>query len=208
MSQVTKNQPDPNAKSDGRKRQEMEAKLKKQAEEKAAAEAETQKQAERAGGTGMVSQAAPAEDRKVDALDPLRFHGAEFKRNQYIATAGEGVKPVDISDPGYWAHLGAKLRPWDEIMVRANDGLWYARLIVLEAGRNWAKVHVESVTYLTTAEVAITQADAMSPYEVTYRGPHSKWSVIRKQDRAVVHEGSETMDAAMTWLKERLKAEK
>lgn len=200
-------QPDPNAMTDGRKRQNMEAKLKKAAEEKAAKE-EAERQSKLAGGTGMVSSAPPTEARKPDAADPQRFQGAEFKRNQYILDAGEGVKPADITEPGYWAHLGERLRAWDEVQVRANDGLWYARVLVLEAGRNWAKVHIERVEYLTTAEVAITQADAMSPYEVKWRGPHSQWSVIRKADSAVVHEGSPTIDGAVQWLKGRLQAER
>lgn len=199
----TKQNPDPNFKTDGRKRQEMQAKLDKQAAEKA----EVERKAKEAGGTGMVSQRQDAE-RKMTPADPQRFADAEFKQNRHVLDASEGTNVQDLTDPGYWAHLGQRLKPWSEIMVRANDGLWYARLIVLEAGRNWAKVHVERVEYLTTAEVAITQADSMSPYEIKFRGPHSQWSVIRKSDQAVVHEGDATIDGAVAWLKGRLQADR
>lgn len=205
----TTKQPDPNAKTEGRKRQEMEAKIKKRDEERAQAEViEAERKARVAGGTGMISEQPPKAERKMEPADPQRFADAEFKRNQHVLDASEGTQVSDLTEPGYWAHLGERLRPWAEIMVRANDGLWYARVIVLEAGRNWAKVHVEHVEYLTTAEVAITQADAMSPYEIKYRGPHNQWSVIRKADQAVVHEGSGTIDGAVTWLKGRLQADR
>ena len=192
---------DPNAKTDATKRKEF-------IEKKAKQEAEAQAHAERAGGTGMISQAPQDPNRKVDALDPQRFQQADFRRNQYVAIASEGTRPEDLNQPGYWAHLGEKLRPWDEVMVRADDGLWYARAIVMESGRNFARVHVEHIEFLTTADVAITQADAMSPYEVKYRGGHAQWSVIRKSDQSVVHEGAQTKESAFNWLKGRLQAER
>lgn len=192
--------------TDAVKRQQRQALIDQAAKDKDKVEADDK--ARKAGGSGMISTAPAPEDRKLVPADPQRFQGAEFKRAQYILDASEGTRPEDLAQPAYWVHLGEKLRPWAEIMVRANDGLWYARLIVLEAGRNWAKVHIEQVEHLSTAEVAITQADAMSPYEVKYRGPHNQWSVIRKADAAVVHEGSPTIDGAVAWLKGRLQADR
>ena len=171
-------------------------------------ERKAQEKAERAGGTGMISEVVPGEDRKIVPADPQRFQNAEFKRNQFVLDASEGARPEDVKDPAFWAHIGERLTPWAEIMVRANDGLWYARVIVMESGRNFARVHVENVHYLTTADVAMTKNDAFSPYEVVYRGPHNQWSVIRKSDRAVVHEGSQTEGAAHAWVRGRLQADR
>lgn len=204
MADPTKTQPDPNAKTDARKRQDMEANLKRQEAERAAA----QEKAIQAGGTGMVSQADPAAERKIVPAEPNRFQGAEFKRNQFVLDAPDGARPDDLKDPAFWAHLGERLTPWAEIMVRAADGLWFSRVIVMESGRNYARVYVENTHYLTTADVAMSRAEANSPYEVAYRGPHNQWSVIRKADRQVVHEGSQTERAAYEWLKGRLQADR
>lgn len=147
-----------------------------------------------------------ATERKLQPMAPIRLAEADQKRRKLIGDADEGALVDDLRDPAYWAHVAQQLRPWDEVRVRAHDGTWYADCLVLEAGRNWARMHIERVEYLTTADVAITQADTLSPYEITHRGPRAMWSVIRKSDRAVQVEGLQTMQQAADWLKERLKA--
>lgn len=151
--------------------------------------------------------AAPkAGDRKVRQIEAPRFAGLEYGREAWLATAFADTTPQDLLEPSYWSHVSMKMRPRARVEAWADDGTWMAEYVVLDCGRNWAKLHLLAVHYLTTADVAATAADAMSPYEVTYRGPHSKWSVVRKADRVVMHEGSETMMAATTWLQERMKA--
>ena len=129
-------------------------------------------------------------------------------RSEYLCTAHPNTTPEDLLAPEYWAHISAQLRPRDRIEAWANDGSWMAEYVVLEAGRNWARPHLLQVYHFTSGDQAMTQADAMSPYEILHRGPHCQWSVIRKVDREVMHEGEATMDGAVAWLKERLKAEK
>ena len=145
-------------------------------------------------------------ERKVQPLGAVRIEPAEYRRTVYIATAHENTIPEDLLDPAYWAQVSATLKPWDRIDVRANDGTWYAEYLVLDAGRTYAKVQMLSSHALTTGDVAMSQLTAMSPYEVVYRGPHDMWSVIRKSDRAVVHEKAATQGAAVDWMTNRLKA--
>lgn len=152
------------------------------------------------------AQKAPEPERKVRQIEAPRFAGLEYGREAWLATAFANTTPQDLLDPSYWSHVSMKMRPRARIEAWADDGTWMAEYVVLDCGRNWAKLHLLAVHHLTTADVATSQADAMSPYEVTFRGHHAKWSVIRKTDRAVMHEGSETMMAATTWLQERLKA--
>lgn len=149
-------------------------------------------------------QAEP--ERKVQQLNPSRMEGAEYQRNVWVMTAHENTTPSDLTDRAYWAHVAGKLKPWDRIEARANDGTWYAEFLVLEAGRTWAKVHMLHCASLTSADVAMSQATAMMPYEVKFRGPHCKWSVIRKSDHEVVHEFEETQGSAIDWLNNRMKA--
>lgn len=154
------------------------------------------------------AQAAPKPERKLLPMEPARIKEASFLTTHYVATASEGAEPEDLMNPAYWAHIAATLKPWDRIDVRANDGSWWAQLLVLEASRSWARVHCLGIHNLTTADVAQTLAEQMQlPYEVAYKGPHNKWSVIRRSDNQVVHDQEETSEGAVTWMRERIKVE-
>lgn len=154
----------------------------------------------------------PAEakaDRPVIQLNPSRMREASYERTVYVVTADEGVTPEDLLRPEHWAHVAAQLKPWDRIEARANDGTWFAEYLVLDASRVWARVRqLGDVQYLTTGDVAITQAALQGTYRVEYKGPHNKWSVIRNSDQAVVNDGNGTREAAETWMKGRLQAER
>lgn len=151
--------------------------------------------------------AAAAMDRAVTPMDLQRFKGREYMVSDYVCTAHPHTEPEDLLKPEYWAHVSTHVTPRTSIEAWGDDGTWMARYVVLEAGRNWAKLHMTEKHRLTTVDVALTQAEAMSPYEITHRGPHCQWSVIRKKDNQVVHEGEATRDGAVNWLRERLKAE-
>lgn len=158
--------------------------------------------------TAEQAQAAPkVEERKVTPMDLVRFKGIEYMREHYLCTAHENTRPEDLLKPEYWAHVATLMRPRSRIEAWANDGTWVAEYVVLEAGRNWARLFMLGSHFLSTRDVALTQVEALSPFEITHRGPHSKWSVIRKSDREVMTEGHETQDGAEAWVRERLKAE-
>ena len=145
-------------------------------------------------------------DRKVEQLNPTRMQEAAFTQTIYFAKAHANTRPHDLLDPAYWAHVAAQLKPWSEIKAVADDGSWWAHYIVLEAGRTWARVAMLMTTSLTSADVSASQAAAMTPYDVVYRGEHAKWSVVRKSDKEIIHEGAGTQGSAIDWLTERLKA--
>lgn len=150
---------------------------------------------------------APAPERTITQLNPIRLKGAEYERITWVVTAHEHTEPSDLLRPDYWAHVAAKLGPWHRIEARANDGSWYGEYLVLEAGRSWARVKMLHIWPLTTTDVALSQAAQMTPFEVMFRGPHNLWSVIRKSDKAVMHEGEQTEGGAIDWMNDRLKAE-
>jgi hypothetical protein len=147
-------------------------------------------------------------DRKVRPMEVMRFNGEEFSRMAWVCTAFEHTNPEDLLQPEYWAHVATKLTPRSRIEAWADDGSWMAEYVVLEAGRNWARLHLLTVHHFTSADIAQTLADRMSPYEITHRGPHAKWSVIRKSDRQVLSEGYETARGAAEYMDERLKADR
>lgn len=138
-------------------------------------------------------------------LPPARLKGREFANQDHAATVEQGTTVEDLKRPEFWSHVAPKLRPYDEIRVSVDDGTFYARLLVLSVGRNWAKTHVLENHTLTSKDVDMTQAEGYDGYEVKYRGAHCKFSVIRKADSTVIHEGMTSKAEAETWLAGHLK---
>jgi len=172
------------------------------------AQPQGQAQAQAPAAPAKVPEAAPAEEVRATPMEQVRFKPTEYLRNTFLCTAFERTTPQQMLLPEYWAHVAHQMRPRDRVEAWANDGTWMAEFVVLDASRAWARVQLLNVHHFTTSDQARTQADAMNPYEVTHRGPHSQWSVVRKSDRMVVSEGHATIDQATNWLKERMKAER
>lgn len=144
-------------------------------------------------------------DKQLVQLGPNDLAVFEYVSTRHDARIGQGVKPEDLLVPGFWAHHAVKLKPFDEIRARAEDGTWLATYVVLDCSRTWAKVMQLSLHRLTTADVALTQASEsevqafIKAHNVVHRGPH-KWSVVRASDRAVLQQGMEQKDQAIGWL--------
>lgn len=139
-------------------------------------------------------------------LASTRIKEAEFLRKMYVADCDIGTRPEDLLDPAYWAHVSVRFKPMDRIEARAADGTWLAELVVLESSRTWARCHMLSCHNLTSTDVSMSQAttaeakgDAEPVYEVVHRGPR-KWSVVRRSDREVMHEGEARREGAEAWI--------
>ena len=145
----------------------------------------------------------------IAGINPARMESAEYKRTTWVAIATPGSTPIDLMRPEYWAHVAEKMKVWDKIEIRANDGAWYAEVVVVDVSRQWARINPLLVVDLTTKDVSMSQAAAMNKaaqYTVVHRGEHCKWSVVRNSDMQVVHEFEETQAGAMAWMTDRQKA--
>jgi len=60
----------------------------------------------------------------------------------------------DLLRPECWASVAKMLQPWSHIEVRAEDGSYYAELLVTGVDRAWAKVEVLNFRELSTADVS------------------------------------------------------
>lgn len=148
---------------------------------------------------------------------PIHIHEAEFKRNRYCVDVPSSAGPEDAVQPTFFANIASKLKAWDQVELRAEDGTWYMEVIVLDASRNWARVYPTlGPCRFTTADVSLTQAvsqESAAPapvqqtaedFELVHR-QGKKWSVVRKADREVITEGHATKDAALAALTAHLK---
>lgn len=132
-------------------------------------------------------------------LNPASFISAEYECTTYVATVEQGTTLDMLLDPKFWSHVANKLRPYDEIKVRCDDGTFYGHLLVLACDRTWARVFKLTFESLTSSDISLTQAAILEDYDVKFRGPR-KWSVLRKSDNAVLAEGLHAEADARTWL--------
>lgn len=172
---------------------------------------------------------------------------AEYARNIFVVTPEHGTPFEDILKPSYWLHVAdtvsMRLRPYDRIEVRPEDGSYFAELIVRSVntvdtlnrvtGEHITRrgeavlyplcfVQIEKATPLVAPASVVTDtgvtavtpavpeaakapepipaADIGTAYEVVFKGPHRKWSVMRNDDKAIIKENMGTREEADLWL--------
>lgn len=132
-------------------------------------------------------------------LQTTRFESSEHMRNVWVAVPEHGTPFEACLNPAYWAHVSARMRPWDRIEILPEDGSYFGELLVQDAGRLYAKVAVLRHLPLTVVEVRGEDA-ATSLYEVKWAGAVKKWRVMRKADRAELRDKFQTQGEASSWL--------
>lgn len=137
------------------------------------------------------------------SIMPNRVRLAEYDRQEWVVNAEIGTTIEDIKQPGYWAHIASRLKPYDHIEVRSEDGAWVANFMVLCCDRSWAKVYFLSEHKLTTPDVSLSEA--IKKHEAQWRGPQNKWSVIRLTDREVLKTNFNSKEDAQFWIVEHEK---
>lgn len=86
---------------------------------------------------------APAPEIKQPArkicLPSTALQLAQQLSQEYFAFIPVGHTPDDLLQPEYWMHWGRKLRANFFITVRAEDGSFDGKLLVIQASDTWAK---------------------------------------------------------------------
>ena len=148
---------------------------------------------------------AEAKDKQIPQLSPDSLKAFEYISTRHDALVPQGVNIEDLLNPAYWAHHAVKLRPWDEIRARAEDGTWVAFLQVLASDRTWARCQLLAKHNLGTADIALTQAAEeevkrlKAEYKIAYAGPE-KYRVVRRADNNVMQSGLQQKADAELWL--------
>jgi hypothetical protein len=126
---------------------------------------------------------------------------ASYARNIWCAVPDAATPFEDILKPEFWAHVAFKMKPTDRIEVNAEDGAYFAELMVIDAGKAYAKVALMRKVEFTKHEVA---ADS-DEFTVTHN-PHKKWRVIRVADKTVMAEELPTKADGLAWIANHKKA--
>lgn len=168
---------------------------------KAAAKLETAPAAPPVRATQSIG-AAPANGPRPRKLHLSRFREAAVMRNIWQAIPEDGTPFEALLDPAYWSHHASKARIGDRIEVLAEDGSYFAELIVREQGNLSVKVAVLRKVDLE----AVPETPLAEGFDVQYRGQVRKHCVVRLRDKAIVSEGHENKAAAFAWLGQNAKS--
>lgn len=122
-----------------------------------------------------------------------------IRHNIFRVTPELGTPSAALLDQHYWAHVSAKLRVGDVIEVLAEDGAYFAELLVRDVGNLYAKVALKNVIEFAKAEALPTPVG----YEVKWRGPKLKFGVLHGTD--VLKDGFIDKTEAHIWLDELVK---
>lgn len=141
-----------------------------------------------------------AEEKKVTQLSPNRLALAEHAHQTFVATPESGTPFEATLDPKYWAHYSVtqsmQMNTNDMILVKPEDGTYFAELLVREVFKGGVKVvklrHVE----LDKAD----DGDVDAEYTLKYSGPVIKWQVIRIKDNRQLVQGLANKTVARNWL--------
>lgn len=137
-------------------------------------------------------------------LTEARFQFARSAWNIWDVVPDVDTTVEQLADPAYWTNVAQKLSPWDEIIVRAEDGSYLAKFVVVECGQRYARVKLLP-GYPLMLQVAEPDAVDSLPndYAIKWMGPHSKYAAIR--DGAKLRDGFSSKGSAQAWLRDHLR---
>lgn len=143
---------------------------------------------------------AKQEERVVPPVTEARMKLIEQRRNHFFFDIPTDVKPDDLLEPKYWAHVSRKFKQCDRIEAICEDFTWHMELIVGDAGLGFAvmvELSRKDLVKVTPAEVGVGM---LADHAVEHAGTHAKWRVIRLTDKHVLKDKFETKGQALTWL--------
>ena len=113
----------------------------------------------------------------VSPLTESRLQRAEHYFSAYAVVLPDGVGLEEALKPEFWVHVTKRLRQHDTIRLIPEDGSFFAEALVLATGVGFAKL---KLLHNVSLEDEIETANDVGPAYAKWRGPHSKWSVIRR----------------------------
>lgn len=140
------------------------------------------------------------------AIRQHRMKLRDFGKNEWIVNAELGDTPEELLKPQYWANVAKELKSLDTIEVRAEDGSFYAKLLVRDSGRAYAKVVFLPGYPLVFKDITEVPEMDMDEYVIKWAGPEFKFRVLRKKDNEVLKFGFTNKEEARKWVIEHIKA--
>lgn len=143
-----------------------------------------------------------AKEKEFRSLNPSRMKLTEHTNQSHSATVEIGTTIADLAKPEFFAHVAPSVTQYDRILVKPDDGAWYADLLVVECGNNYVKTQVFGFLQIEKSDALVP--DAFETHRVEFAGAHHKWRVVRNLDNEVLKAGM-TKPEAFLWRDEHVK---
>lgn len=144
----------------------------------------------------------------MTALSPKNFQvDATFKRSVNYVTPENGTTLEEVLAPEYWVHVARQMRAGSKIEVLAQDGSYYAELLVLSTENLSAKVDLLFSKVYEKTSVADIESDG---HIIRFAGAVKLHQVLRKgksgDETVVLQEGFRTKKEAQAYIDGQLQA--
>lgn len=144
-----------------------------------------------------------SDEKKVNPITRVNFGVAESKRTVHAAIVQAGLTIEDIMTTNYFANVIKDITVFDRIEARAEDGKWWAELLVVYCNSGALKLKlINGVKIQETKKEDDVQLDG---HVVKWGNMHTKYRVIRDADKEVIKEGFETKGEAVTWAQQHVR---
>lgn len=146
---------------------------------------------------------APVRAKRQLAMPRLQLSG--YLHNSWDVTVDRDTALTDVLQHDFWVHVANKFKPHDTITVISEDGAWYARLLVINADRLWAKMYL-----LESHDLTSSYKDMPLTQEEEYDTPWTslgKYAIVKKNQHGLppLKDGFQTKFEAFAWLDGHLK---
>lgn len=136
-------------------------------------------------------------------LVPARLKDAEQVQHHFHVVPERDTPYERVLERDYWAHVAAKIKPSNLIQVEAEDGSYWALLLV----RGVSHTEVSVVPVLEKRFDSAPKMDAPdSEYKSKWNGPHDKYIVYRVSDNEKMQTGFDSPEDADLWIANHKKA--
>lgn len=137
---------------------------------------------------------------KPPALNPRVVKLGEHVRAVHVVQVPAKVRLEDVMDPDFWAHCGWLFKTGDKVECRTIDNAWYADLMVASVGPLLVKMWL--LHYVELGAPASASSRTAGEFAATWGGPVQRWRVVRLSDKAAIHVGEDTREAAEQWIED------
>jgi len=144
------------------------------------------------------------DNKKIEPIKHSDFGLTEHRYRTFDTNVPGGYDQKDLENPDLWVHLAPQLNVGDEVRVIADDGTFYARLLVIFTKGSIVKTKLIYGTDLEKIDTSL-ETTAEIDYEIKQRG-QKKWCVMKKSTGEVVEELIPTQAEAMRAMDDLLKA--
>lgn len=140
----------------------------------------------------------PAKPVKLRALSRVEVKLRESVNNTWRAVIPRGTPQERLLDSDFWVVVAGDFMPWDRIHCVAEDRTFYAELLVVDAGRGYARL--EPLGIHTLPPIVTSQEGLPPGHEIVHAGPDKMYCVRRVADGVLLGEGFSSKDDALRYL--------